>query len=588
MCRTHGVADAFSPVAMYRYSEFDRAFVHARAAQYRDQLRRHLEGSLGEDEFKPLRLQNGWYIQRHAPMLRVAVPYGALAVRQLRALADIAERFDRGYVHFTTRQNAQFNWIPLERSADVMDVLAEADMHGIQTSGNCVRNINTDALAGVAPDEIADPRPFCEILRQWSTLHPEFAFLPRKFKVSIGGSLEDRVASGWYDIGMHLVRNADGELGLRVLVGGGMGRTPVIGTVVREFLPWRHMLLYTEAILRVYNSYGRRDNIWKARIKMLVRAEGQRFIDAVEREFAAIVERDLGAEAQIVTDAQLDAMARHFEPPPAPPADEPQQLADKARALEQARRQPAFERWLQRNVHAHRLADHRVVTLSLKRAGQAPGNATTQQMLAAAELAERFSRGELRVSHEQNLVLAWVRDGDLGLLWEQAREAGLATPNIGLLGDIIACPGGDFCSLANARSLPVAEDITQRFQDLDELFDIGDLDLNISGCINSCGHHHSGGIGILGVDKDGAEWYQVTVGGGDGSERGGSAAPGRIIGASFAADEVADVVEALIDVYRAERAPGERFIDTARRLGPAPFASAADAVRRSTARKVTA
>ena len=572
---------------MYRYSAFDRAFVHARAAQFRDQLHRHLEGSLSEEEFKPLRLQNGWYIQRHAPMLRVAVPYGALATRQLRALADIAERFDRGYAHFTTRQNVQYNWIELPRSADVMDLLAEVDMHGIQTSGNCVRNITTDALAGVAPDEIADPRPYCEILRQWSTLHPEFAFLPRKFKIAVGGAREDRVASGWYDIGMHLVRDAAGELGLRVLAGGGMGRTPLIGSVVREFLPVRHMLQYTEAILRVYNLYGRRDNLWKARIKILVRSEGQRFVDAVEREFAAMVERDVGAEALLVSEAQVQAMAAHFEAPPEqlPSAG---QAAEAAEAARRAQPSQAYARWLERNVHAHRLADHRVVTLSLKRAGQAPGNATAQQMRAAAALAERFGRGELRVSHEQNLVLPWVRESELALLWERAREAGMASPNIGLLGDIIACPGGDFCALANARSLPVAEDIAQRFQDLDEMFDIGDLDLNISGCINSCGHHHSGHIGILGVDKDGSEWYQITVGGGDGSTRGGSAAPGRIIGASFAADEVADAVEALVDVYREQRQQGERFIDTARRLGPAPFAAAADAVRRSTARKVAA
>ncbi len=572
---------------MYRYSAFDRAFVHARAAQFRDQLRRHLEGSLGDDEFKPLRLQNGWYIQRHAPMLRVAVPYGALATRQLRALADIAERFDRGYAHFTTRQNVQYNWIELPRAADVMDLLAEVDMHGIQTSGNCVRNITTDALAGVAPDEIADPRPYCEILRQWSTLHPEFAFLPRKFKIAVSGSVEDRVASGWYDIGLHLVRDDAGELGLRVMAGGGMGRTPLIGSVVREFLPVRHMLQYTEAILRVYNLYGRRDNLWKARIKILVRSEGQRFVDAVEREFATMLERDLGAEALLVTEDQVRAMAAHFEVPPEH-VPTPRQADEAAEAARRAAGDMAHARWLERNVHAHRLADHRVVTLSLKRPGQAPGNATAQQMRAAAALAERFGRGELRVSHEQNLVLPWVRESELALLWEQAREAGMATPNIGLLGDIIACPGGDFCSLANARSLPVAEDIAQRFQDLDEMFDIGDLDLNISGCINSCGHHHSGHIGILGVDKDGAEWYQITVGGGDGSTRGGSASPGRIIGASFAADEVADAVEALIDLYREQRQQGERFLDTARRLGPAPFAAAADAVRRSTARKVAA
>ena len=559
---------------MYQYTDFDREFVRARAAQYRDQLERHLAGKLGEDEFKPLRLQNGWYVQRHAPMLRVAIPYGVLSSRKLRALADIADTYDRGYGHFTTRQNLQYNWIALDRSADVMDALAAADLHGIQTSGNCVRNITTDALAGVAPDEIADPRPFCEILRQWSTLHPEFAFLPRKFKIAINGAREDRAATGWYDIGLQLLRDAAGDLGFRVQVGGGMGRTPMIGSIVRDFLAWSDLLLYVEAILRVYNSYGRRDNIWKARIKMLVRAEGRQFVDAVEREFDAILNVDHGGAAHRITREELERVAAHFVPPPA--------LRRDSAAVGPAAPAPACERWLERNVQGHRLPDHRVVTLSLKRAGQAPGDVTAAQMRRAADLADLHSRGELRVTHEQNLVLPWVRERDLPALWDAARAAGFATPNIGLLTDMISCPGGDLCSLANARSIPVAAAITERFSDLDDLFDIGDIDLNISGCINSCGHHHSGHIGILGVDKDGAEWYQVTVGGSDGSALGGSAAPGKVIGPSFSADELPDVVEALIDVYLRERKGGERFVDTAHRVGIAPFRIAADAVRSTT------
>ena len=559
---------------MYQYTDFDREFVRARAAQYRDQLERHLAGKLGEDEFKPLRLQNGWYVQRHAPMLRVAIPYGVLSSRKLRALADIADTYDRGYGHFTTRQNLQYNWIALDRSADVMDALAAADLHGIQTSGNCVRNITTDALAGVAPDEIADPRPFCEILRQWSTLHPEFAFLPRKFKIAINGAREDRAATGWYDIGLQLLRDAAGDLGFRVQVGGGMGRTPMIGSIVRDFLAWSDLLLYVEAILRVYNSYGRRDNIWKARIKMLVRAEGRQFVDAVEREFDAILSVDHGGAAHRITREELERVAAHFVPPPTPRRD--------SAAVDPAAPAPARERWLKRNVQGHRLPDHRVVTLSLKRAGQAPGDVTAAQMRRAADLADLHSRGELRVTHEQNLVLPWVRERDLPALWDAARAAGFATPNIGLLTDMISCPGGDLCSLANARSIPVAAAITERFSDLDDLFDIGDIDLNISGCINSCGHHHSGHIGILGVDKDGAEWYQVTVGGSDGSALGGSAAPGKVIGPSFSADELPDVVEALIDVYLRERKGGEHFVDTAHRVGIAPFRIAADAVRSTT------
>ncbi len=564
---------------MYRYSEFDRQFVRARAAQFRDQLERHLAGELGEDEFKPLRLQNGWYIQRHAPMTRISIPYGALSATQLRALADIADEFDRGYAHFTTRQNVQFNWIALPRAADVMDRLADVEMHGIQTSGNCVRNIASDVFAGIAPDELVDPRPFAEILRQWSTLHPEFAYLPRKFKISLSGALEDRVAAGWYDIALQALRDADGQLGWRVQVGGGMGRTPMIGRVVREFLPWPQMLLYVEAILRVYNSYGRRDNIWKARIKILVKAEGQRFVDAVEREFDAILHDDLDGASHLITEAELQRVAAQFAPPDGLLAG----AQDAAASAE-----PGYARWLQRNVHAHRWGAYRAVTLSLKRVGQAPGDVTSAQMRAAAELADSFGFGELRVSHEQNLVLPWVEAARLPELWRLARAHGFATPNIGLLTDMISCPGGDVCSLANARSIPIAASIAERYTDLDELHDIGDIALNISGCINSCGHHHSGHIGVLGVDKDGAEWYQVTVGGADGSSRGPEAGPGRIIGPSFAADEVADVVEALIEVYLAQRDAGERFVDFARRVGVEPFRAAADAVRRSTAQEARA
>jgi len=561
---------------MYRYTDFDRLFVRQRAAQYRDQLERNLAGKLGDDEFRPLRLQNGWYIQRHAPMARIAVPYGALASHQLRRLARIAREFDRGYAHFTTRQNCQFNWIPLARSADVMDLLAEVDMHGIQTSGNCIRNITSDALAGVAPDEIVDPRPYCELLRQWSTLHPEFAFLPRKLKIAVSGAVEDRAAIAWHDIGLQLAKNERGEVGFKVLVGGGMGRTPVIATVIREFLPWQEILLFIEAIVRVYNRYGRRDNAYKARIKILVKAEGQKFIDAVEAEFARILADDVDGAAHRIPVAELERVKASFVLP---------------QGVSEAGAAPAwpshatggFARWLQRNVHAHRLAGYRAVTLSLKRAGQAPGDVTAAQMEAAATLADRHSAGELRVTHDQNLLLPWVRESELEALWHAAKDAGFATPNIGLLTDMIACPGGDFCALANARSIPIAEEITERFADLDEQHDIGDIDLHISGCINSCGHHHSGHIGILGVDKDGKEWYQVSLGGADGSTLSGASVPGKVIGPSFAADEVADAIEAVIETYKTHRTRGERFIDTVRRIGIEPFKGPANAVRRATA-----
>lgn len=598
---------------MYQYTEFDRQFVHARAAQYRDQLERWQAGKLSDDEFRPLRLQNGWYVQRYAPMLRIAVPYGEISSRQLRALAKIARDYDQpspqllaeaqekqlalgevpvpggtpvatrlkfGYGHFTTRTNVQFNWIPLAKSADVMDLLASVDMHGIQTSGNCIRNITTDELAGIAVDEIADPRPFAEILRQWSTLHPEFAFLPRKFKIALNGAKEDRAALGWYDIGLQLLKNDAGELGFKVLVGGGMGRTPIIGTVVREFLPWQQLLNYVEACIRVYNQYGRRDNVWKARIKILVKAEGQRYIDQVEAEFRNILEQD-GAP-HTITQAEYDRVAANFVPL------QPQRPQVDARVHEiiraDAEADPQYDRWLQRNVLPHRNPDLRAVQLSFKRLGQAPGDADGDQLDAAAALADRFSAGEARVTHEQNLLLPWVHRDDLPELWAAARKLGLARANIGLLTDMIACPGGDFCSLANARSLPIAEAITQRYQDLDEEWDIGEIDLNISGCINSCGHHHAGHIGILGVDKDGKEWYQVTLGGADGTDLSGPATPGKIVGPSFSAAEVPVVVEAVLDTYRQVRQPvaggrTETFIATLRRVGIEPFKAAANAAR---------
>ena len=588
---------------MYRYTVFDRALVHSRAAQFRDQLERWQRGALSEDAFRPLRLQNGWYVQRHAPMLRVAVPYGELSSAQLRVLARIARDYDvpdeatyraacdaQGRLgttrlptrnaHFTTRTNVQFNWIPLAKAADVMDLLATVDMHGIQTSGNCIRNISCDERAGVAPDEIADPRPFAEVMRQWTTLHPEFAFLPRKFKIAITGATEDRAATDWHDVGLKLVRNDAGELGFRVSVGGGMGRTPMIATLLRAFLPWQHVMNYIEAIVRVYNRYGRRDNKYKARIKILVKTEGQRYIDDVEAEFRQIVEHDGGPHT--IPRAEFDRVAACFVPPARKPRGVDTHHTS-ASVAAQAGRHPAFARWLACNVATHRNPALRIVTLSFKRRLQAPGDASPDQLDALADLANRYSAGEARVTHTQNVVLPWVHVDDLFLLWEDARAAGLASANVGLLTDMIACPGGDFCALANARSIPIADAIAERFQDLDLLHDVGDIDLHISGCINSCGHHHSGHIGILGVDKDGAEWYQVTLGGSDGSAASGAAQPGKVIGPSFSADEIVDVVDALVAAYLDARLDtggrAERFIDTVRRVGPEPFKAAANQAR---------
>ncbi|MDM0051607.1 nitrite/sulfite reductase [Variovorax sp. J22R115] len=585
---------------MYQYTDFDRQFVHLRAAQFRDQLERWQTGKLSEDEFRPLRLQNGWYVQRYAPMLRVAVPYGELSSRQLRVLARIARVYDEPeaevyktalatqgklgtaklpthYAHFTTRQNVQYNWIPLSKSADVMDLLASVDMHGIQTSGNCIRNITSDERAGVAIDEIADPRPFAEIMRQWSTLHPEFAFLPRKFKIAISGAKEDRAATGWHDVGLHLVKNDAGDLGFRVQVGGGMGRTPIIGTVLREFLPWNQIMNYLEAVIRVYNRYGRRDNIYKARIKILVKAEGQRYIDDVEAEYKQIIEHD-GAP-HTVTQAELDRVSASFVPPTLATRVFRSAEETDADLRAQAADDVMFARWLARNVAPHKNPALRAVTLSFKRRLQAPGDASADQLDTAALLADRFSAGEARVTHDQNLLLPWVHAEDLHALWLAAREAGFASANVHLLTDMIACPGGDFCALANARSIPIAEAITERYQDLDELDDLGEIDLHISGCINSCGHHHSGHIGILGVDKDGKEWYQVTLGGSDGSALSGAAQPGKVVGPSFSAAEVPDVIEAVLNTYRDTREAGETFIDALRRVGIEPFKAAANGAR---------
>ncbi|MBK8071094.1 MAG: nitrite/sulfite reductase [Ramlibacter sp.] len=596
---------------MYQYTDFDRQFVQLRAAQYRDQLERWQAGKLSDDEFRPLRLQNGWYVQRYAPMLRIAVPYGELSSAQLRVLACIARDYDapdaalladaqsrqdaldtaagsapaarlvKGVGHFTTRQNVQFNWIPLDKSADVMDLLASVNMHGIQTSGNCIRNITSDERAGIAVDEIADPRPFCEIIRQWSTLHPEFAFLPRKFKIAVTGALEDRAATHWHDVGLHVVKNDAGETGFRVLVGGGMGRTPVIATTIRDFLPWAEILNYLEAVVRVYNRWGRRDNMYKARIKILVKAEGQRYIDEVEAEYAQILEHD-GAP-HTITQAELDRVSASFVPP-ALQCDRKSADSKIAHILRAAAEDDVeFGRWLQQNVAPHKNPDLRAVTLSFKRLGQSPGDATADQLEQAAELAEQYSAGEVRVTHDQNLVLPWVRCDALPELWRAARKAGFARPNIRLLTDMIACPGGDFCALANARSLPIASAITARYQDLDELHDLGEIDLHISGCINSCGHHHSGHIGILGVDKDGKEWYQVTLGGSDGSALSGEPVPGKVVGPSFSAAEVPEVIEALLDTYRQQRQQSggrsETFIATLRRVGIEPFKTAANSAR---------
>ena len=541
---------------MYLYDQYDHLIVRERIAQFRDQVARRLSGELEESEFVPLRLQNGLYMQRHAYMLRVAVPYGLMSSKQMRMFAHIARKYDRGYGHFTTRQNIQYNWIELEHTPDILADLASVEMHAIQTSGNCIRNITSDEYAGVAADEIVDPRPFAEILRQWSTFHPEFIALPRKFKVAINGALEDRAAIAVHDIGLSVVVNDAGEIGFRFMAGGGMGRTPILGSVIRDFLPWQHLLTYTEAVMRVYNQYGRRDNKYKARIKILLKALGvEEFTRQVEAEWV-----DLKDGPETLTREELDRVSACF----APPAYATLGAIDPLSAHPDNK---GFANWLGRNVKPHKVPGYAAVLLSLKKTGVPPGDATAEQMDFIADLAERYSFSEIRPTHEQNLVLADVRQDQLFALWQEAKARGLATPNIGLLTDIICCPGGDFCSLANAKSLPIAAAIAERFDNLDFQHDVGDIELNISGCINACGHHHVGSIGVLGVDKDGSEWYQVSIGGAQGN----SPAIGKIIGPSFSALQMPEVIDRLLQVYLRERFENERFVDTAQRLGVAPF-----------------
>ncbi len=560
---------------MYNYTLADQALVDQRVAQFRDQTGRFLSGDLSDDDFRPLRLQNGLYIQRHAPMLRVAIPYGLVASRQLRTFATIARRWDRGYGHFSTRQNIQFNWPEVKDVPDILAELAKVQMHAIQTSGNCIRNTTTDHFAGVAPDELVDPLVWCEVIRQWSTLHPEFAFLPRKFKIAVSGATHDRAAVGVHDIGLQAVHSDAGELGFRVWIGGGLGRTPVLGSLINPFVPWQHLLSYLEAALRVYNLHGRRDNKYKARIKILVRElKPEVYADQVQAEWAHL--RDGPAT---LTQAHLDEIASRFTRPVYE-----QGLADVDLAT-QTGADPRFARWVRTCVHPHRVAGYNAVTISLKATGVPPGDITADQMDAVADLADQYSFGEMRISHEQNIVFADVKRDGLHALWQSLDALGLATPNIGMLTNIICCPGGDFCALANAVAIPVAEAIQRRFDNLDYLYDVGELDLNISGCINSCGHHHVGHIGILGVDKAGEEWYQVTLGGrqsaGPGrafeasdvfSKGGGGAAIGKIIGRSFSREQVPDVVETLVKTYLTVRdSDAERFIDVVERVGLDPF-----------------
>lgn len=543
---------------MYRYDVLDQRLVDQRVEQFRGQVQRYLAGEIPDDEFKALRLRNGLYYQRHAYMLRVAIPYGLLSSSQLRMLAHIAREYDRGYGHFTTRQNIQFNWPELEDVPRILADLATVQMHAIQTSGNAVRNVTSDHLAGVAGDELEDPRPWCELIRQWSTLHPEFSWLPRKFKIAVTGAAEDRVALKLHDVGLQIVDGTSGERGLRVYVGGGMGRTPVIGRVLREFLPRRELLCYLEAILRVYNLEGRRDNIHKARIKILVNQLGVDVFRArVEAEYEAL------REANITLDeVEISEMAVHFAAPAYTSA-----LADSG--LSSARAMlPGFADWERHNTRAHKQAGYRIVTVSLKAPGVPPGDATAAQMDAVADLAERFSFGMVRTTHDQNLVLADVREDQLSALWQRLADAGLATANVGTLNDMICCPGLDFCSLANAGSIAIAAQINERFSRLERLYDIGPVQLKMSGCMNACGHHHVGHIGVLGVDKHGEEWYQLTLGGVAGGEH---VALGDRLGAAIEKERVAEVVEQVLSVYVDHRHAGEQFIDTYRRIGLAPF-----------------
>ncbi|QIA03263.1 nitrite/sulfite reductase [Pseudomonas fluorescens] len=544
---------------MYQYDDYDRALVFERVAQFRDQVERFMAGELSEEEFLPLRLQNGLYMQKHAYMLRVAIPYGTLSAEQMRTLASIARDYDRGYGHFTTRQNMQFNWIELHEVPDILERLAQVNMHAIQTSGNCVRNITTEAFAGVAADELIDPRPLAEILRQWSTINPEFLFLPRKFKIAICSAKQDRAAIMMHDIGLYLYPGRDGQMLLRVIVGGGLGRTPILGLQIRDGLPWQHLLSYVEAVLRVYNRHGRRDNKYKARIKILVKALGiKAFAKEVEEEWQHLKD----GPAQLTED-EYQRVASAFVPPSYrtladTDLDYGTHLADN----------PAFARWVARNVQPHKVPGYTSVVLSTKPGlASPPGDVTDAQMLAVADWSKRFGFGEIRIAHEQNIVLPDVPKSNLYTLWQLAKEQGLGVANVGLLTDIIACPGGDFCALANAKSIPIAQAIQARFDNLDYLHDLGDISLNISGCMNACGHHHIGNIGILGVDKNGSEWYQITLGGAQGK----NSALGKVIGPSFSAAEVPQVIERIIGTFVRYREAEELFVDTVARIGLEPF-----------------
>ena len=545
---------------MYIYDEYDNSILRQRIAQFRDQTARFLAGTLSREEFLPLRLQNGLYVQRLAPMLRINVPYGMLNSTQLRRLAHIARHYDKGYCHVSTRQNIQFNWPDLTEVPDILAELADVGMHGTQSSGNCIRNTTSDQFAGIAPDEIIDPRPYCEIIRQWSSFHPEFAFLPRKFKIAVTGSTQDRAAVQVHDIGLQMLLNDKGEVGFRVYVGGGLGRTPVIGVAIRDFLPEEDLLPYLEAILRVYNLYGRRDNKYKARIKILVRAlTPEVFAQKVEDEW-----QHLKDGHNKLTRAEIERAKSFFTAP----AYETLDNANAQAVVDgQAADNIAFSKWLQRNVREHKVPGYAAVTLSLKPTGVAPGDITDTQLETIADLADEFSFGEARTTHEQNIVLADVKKTELFKLWQKSKAAGFATPNIGTITDIICCPGGDFCSLANAKSIPIAEAIQRQFEDMDYVYDLGDIDLNISGCMNACGHHHVGHIGILGVDKAGKEFYQVQLGGNASND----ASLGDVLGPSFSAEDMPSVIQKIVDVYVANRTDEELFIDTYRRIGAAPF-----------------
>ncbi|MDR6797957.1 nitrite/sulfite reductase [Acinetobacter calcoaceticus] len=541
---------------MYLYTDFDQQLINQRVAQFRDQTERYLAGKLSEDEYRPLRLQNGLYVQRYAPMLRIAVPYGLMNSKQLRKIAEVSTEYDRGYAHVSTRQNIQLNWPALEDVPEILAELATVQMHAIQTSGNCIRNTTTDQYAGVVAGEIADPRPTCELIRQWSTFHPEFAFLPRKFKIAVSALEEkDRAATAFHDIGVYIVRNEAGEIGYKIMAGGGLGRTPIIGSVIREFLPREDLIAYLEAVLRVYNLHGRRDNKYKARIKILVKAlTPEVFAQKVEAEFEHTRE-SLKIQPEILK--KLDEEFIPFEYQDLPDEDFTALFAE----------YPKFKQWFNINTHAHKVKGYRIVTISLKRAGIAPGDMTTEEMNFIADLADKYTFGELRTTHEQNIALADVPQKDLFDVWQALEQQNMARAHIGFITDIISCPGGDFCSLANAKSIPIAEAITRRFDDLDKVYDLGHLDLNISGCMNACGHHHVGNIGILGVDKKGAEFYQITLGGNSDHD----ASIGDILGPSFAADAVPDVIEEILNTYLDLRTEGERFVDTYRRVGIQPF-----------------